>query len=106
MEREAAAAEASESALAEAVAASKEAAVKEICDVSTLAAELRDRAEMSEKEAQEHRLQRAAMLVSMKIVSCYIKHSIPVYRTYRHNVHDFFFSLALKRRPGQKLFPC
>lgn len=67
MEREATVAEESASALAEAVAASKEAAIKEICDVSKLATDLRDRAEMSEKELGEQRLHRAVTLVSMGI---------------------------------------
>lgn len=59
MEKEATTAKAS----AAAVAAAKEAALQEVCDVSTLAAALRDRAEESERVARGHRDRRAVQLV-------------------------------------------
>lgn len=60
METEAAAARDS----ATAVAAAKESAIQEMCDVSTLAKELRDRAGTSEKMGQEHQQHKAVLMVS------------------------------------------
>lgn len=47
-----------------AVATAKEAAIQEVCDVSTLAKELRDRAERSEQMGREHQKHRAVLMVS------------------------------------------